>query len=297
MVICTIMTTPFKTIGLIGKSADDNVIATISSLVAFLKARNIRILMDESISGALNTTDHEAVTRAGLAAESDLAIVVGGDGTLLNAGRSLADADVPVLGVNLGRLGFLVDVSPEKMTPQLEKIFDGQYDVEQRTLLHASVMRDNTAVDDSTALNDVIINKKDIARMIVLDTWIDGHFLNTNRSDGLIVATPTGSTAYALSGGGPILHPSLAALALVPICPHTLSNRPIVVNDNSTIEVVVSEGSLPAQISCDGQVNITLEPGDRITIKKHDHCLRLVHPQGHDYYEVLRKKLRWSEQP
>ncbi len=291
------MTTPFKTVGLIGKSTDDNVIATIRTLAAFLEAREIRILLDESVADMLDGTRHEAVTRTGLAGQSDLAIVVGGDGTLLNAGRSLAEADVAVLGVNLGRLGFLVDISPEEMTPQLEKIFDGQYTVEQRTLLHATVLRSGIAVDDSTALNDVIIHKKDTARMIELDTWIDGHFLNINRSDGLIVATPTGSTAYALSGGGPILHPSLEAFALVPICPHTLSNRPIVINNNSTIEVAVSESGLQAQISCDGQVNITLQPGDRITIKKHDHCLRLVHPPGHEYFEVLRKKLRWSEQP
>jgi NAD+ kinase len=291
------MTTPFKTVGLIGKSADDNVIATIRTLAAFLEAREIRILLDESVADMLDGPHHEAVTRARFAGQSDLAIVVGGDGTLLNAGRSLAEANVAVLGVNLGRLGFLVDISPEEMTLQLEKIFGGQYTVEQRTLLHATVLRGDIAVDDSTALNDVIIHKKDTARMIELDTWIDGHFLNINRSDGLIVATPTGSTAYALSGGGPILHPSLEAFTLVPICPHTLSNRPIVVNDNSTIEVAVSESGLQAQISCDGQVNITLQPGDRITIKKHDHCLRLVHPPGQEYFEVLRKKLRWSEQP
>lgn len=291
------MTAPFRTVGLIGKSADDHVIATVRTLDTFLRARDIRILLDESISGILDDPHHETVTRAGLAEQSDLAIVVGGDGTLLNAGRSLAEADVAVLGVNLGRLGFLVDVLPEEMAPQLEKIFSGQYTVEQRTLLHAAVMRNGATIDDRTALNDVIINKKDSARMIELDTWINGHFLSANRSDGLIVATPTGSTAYALSGGGPILHPSLEAFTLVPICPHTLSHRPIVINDNSTIEVVVSGNSLQAQISCDGQVNTTLEPGDRIHIKKHNHCLRLVHPPGHEYFEVLRKKLRWSEQP
>lgn len=291
------MTVPFETVGLIGKSADDNVGATIRALATFLEARGTRILLDESVAGMLDDVCHETVNRTGLAGQSDLAIVVGGDGTLLNAGRSLADADVAVLGVNLGRLGFLVDVSPEEMTMQMEKIFDGQYTVEQRTLLHTTVIRGDIAVDNSTALNDVIINKKDSARMIELDTWINGHFLNAHRSDGLIVATPTGSTAYALSGGGPILHPSLEAFALVPICPHTLSNRPIVINDDSTIEVAVAENSLQAQISCDGQVNITLQPGDRITIKKHDHCLRLIHPPGYEYFEVLRKKLRWSEQP
>jgi NAD+ kinase len=223
--------------------------------------------------------------------------VVGGDGTLLNAARSLADTGCAVLGVNLGRLGFLVDVSPEDMDTQLNSILGGDFIEEPRTLLHAMVTRDGEPVDESTALNDVVINKKDIARMIELDTWIDGHYLNRNRSDGLIVATPTGSTAYALSGGGPILHPGLDAITLVPICPHTLSNRPIVINHDSRIEIVIHEGTLQAQISCDGQVNLTLDPGDRVTVRRHDHDLRLLHPPGHDYFDVLRRKLRWSEQP
>ena len=157
--------------------------------------------------------------RTELAQTCDLAIIVGGDGTLLNAARSLAEADTAVLGVNLGRLGFLVDVSPDEMTHQLDQIMNGHYSEEDRTLLHATVSRDGKVLGESTALNDVIVHKRDIARMIELDTWIDGHFLNTNRSDGLIVSTPTGSTAYALSGGGPIVHPRLGAITLVPIWP------------------------------------------------------------------------------
>ena len=153
------------------------------------------------------------------------------------------------------------------------------------------------SIGESNALNDVVIHKKDVARMVELDTWIDGHFLNTNRSDGLIISTPTGSTAYALSGGGPILHPSLHAITLVPICPHTLSNRPIVVHDNSTIEIVIHEGEHLAQVSYDGQVNRVLDAGDRVTVRKLEHGLRLIHPPEHDYFYVLRKKLRWSEQP
>ena len=235
--------------------------------------------------------------REPLARQCDLAIVVGGDGTLLNAARSLADTGCAVLGVNLGRLGFLVDVSPDEMDMQIDRILGGNFIEEPRTLLHAAVTRDGEPVDESTALNDVIVHKKDIARMIELDTWIDGHFLNRNRSDGLIVATPTGSTAYALSGGGPILHPDLDAITLVPICPHTLSNRPIVINHDSCIEIVIHEAALQAQISCDGQVTLTLDPGDRVTVRRHDHDLRLIHPPGHDYFDVLRRKLRWSEQP
>ena len=174
---------------------------------------------------------------------------------------------------------------------------DGNFIEDQRTLLHATATRNGAILNESSALNDVIVHKQDIARMIELDTYIDGHFLNTNRSDGLIVATPTGSTAYALSGGGPILHPRLDAITLVPICPHTLSNRPIVLHDDSIIEIIIHAGTLEATVSCDGQISQPLQPGDHITIRKHDHTLRLLHPPGHDYFAVLRKKLRWSEQP
>ena len=291
------MNTHFKRVGLIGKSGDRNVSAALQALTALLERHRLQILLDEGIADMLAGAAYPVVTRDVMAMQCDLAIVVGGDGTLLNAARSLVEPGCAVLGVNLGRLGFLVDVSPEEMDTQLDRILDGEFIEEQRTLLHATVTREREPVDVSTALNDVTIHKKDIARMIELDTWIDGHFLNRNRSDGLIVATPTGSTAYALSGGGPILHPSLDAITLVPICPHTLSNRPIVINHNSSIEIVIHEGTLQGQISCDGQINLTLNPGDRVTVRKHDHTLRLVHPPGHDYFDMLRKKLRWSEQP
>jgi len=291
------MKSAFKRVGLIGKSGDRNVAIAVRALVDFLERHRAKIMLDESIADMAPADSGTVVDRDLLAMKCDLAIVVGGDGTLLNTARSLAEPGVAVLGVNLGRLGFLVDVSPEDMARQLEEIFSGNFMEEERTLLHAGVSRDGNPIDDSSALNDVTVHKKDIARMIELDTWIDGHFLNTNRSDGLIIATPTGSTAYALSGGGPILHPGLNAITLVPICPHTLSNRPIVIHDEATIEIIIHEGGQQAQISCDGQINLTLDPGDRVTVRKHDHTLRLIHPPGHDYFEILRKKLRWSEQP
>lgn len=291
------MDSAFRQVGLIGKSADPNVAAALQSLTAQLEQFKASVLLDESVAGLLPDTSYPVTDRTHLAAQCDLIIVVGGDGTLLNAARSLAESEVSVLGVNLGRLGFLVDLLPQDMAPLLEKIFTGDYIVEERTLLHASVTRNGKTLGEYTALNDVIVHKKDIARLIELDTYIDGSFLNSNRSDGLIVATPTGSTAYALSGGGPILHPGLDALTLVPICPHTLSNRPIVVPDSSCIEVRVHAGKLEAQLSCDGQVGQSLSPGDRVTIRKNAHALRLLHPPGHDYFAVLRQKLRWSEQP
>jgi len=287
----------FKRIGLIGKAADRNVSVTLHALAAHLETQQASILLDAGIADLFPDSDYPVMDRANLANRCDLAIVVGGDGTLLNAARSLAEHGIAVLGVNLGRLGFLVDVSPEDMTRQLELILGGDFIEEQRTLLHATASRNGEFLNESAALNDVIVHKQDIARMIELDTYIDGHFLNTNRSDGLIVATPTGSTAYALSGGGPILHPRLDAITLVPICPHTLSNRPIVLHDDSVIEIIIHEGTLEATVSCDGQVSQPLQPGDHITIRKHDHTLRLLHPPGHDYFAVLRKKLRWSEQP
>lgn len=291
------MASHFKRVGLIGKSGGKQVAATLQTLAGYLEQLGVEIRLDEGIAAPLGDSPLPVLDRESLAQQCDLAIVVGGDGTLLNAARSLAESDVAVLGVNLGRLGFLVDVSPDEMTHQLDQIMAGNYSEEDRTLLHAAVSRDGRVLSESTALNDVIVHKRDIARMIELDTWIDGHFLNTNRSDGLIVATPTGSTAYALSGGGPIVHPRLAAISLVPICPHTLSNRPVVIDDASIIEIILHEGTREATVSCDGQVSQPLQSGDHVTIRKHGHTLRLLHPPEHEYFTVLRKKLRWGEQP
>jgi NAD+ kinase len=291
------MSTTFTRIGLIGKAGDQQVAQTLQTLARHLAGCKREILLDAGIAPLLNDNPYPVAERAALSSRVDLAVVVGGDGTLLNAARSLAEYDVAVLGVNLGRLGFLVDVSPDDMTRQLDRILDGHYQEDHRTLLHARMTRGEELLSESTALNDVIVHKRDIARMIELDTWIDGHFLNTNRSDGLIVTTPTGSTAYALSGGGPVLHPDLNAIALVPICPHTLSNRPIVLSDNAVIEIVLHSGTLEATVSCDGQISQPLEAGDRVQVRKHSHTLRLLHPTGHDYFAVLRRKLRWSEQP
>ena len=285
------MKTHFRRVGLIGKCADGNVSMTLRALTSYLEEMQTEVLVDESIADVFAGSPHTIVDRTALAAACDLAIVVGGDGTLLNAARSLAEPGVSVLGVNLGRLGFLVDVSPEDMAEQLARIFAGEYIEEQRTLLYATVTRNGEVLSEGAALNDVVVHKRDIARMIELDTYIEGAFLSTNRADGLIVCTPTGSTAYALSGGGPILHPRLNAIAVVPICPHTLSSRPIVVHDESTIDIIVRAGTVEAQVSCDGQVSYLLDAGDHVTVRKHDHTLSLLHPY------MLREKLRWSEQP
>ena len=212
-------------IKLIGKTEDRQVTTSLHALIDYLEQRDVSILLDAALADILPGSPHTVVDRDTLANTCDLAIVVGGDGTLLNAARSLAECGVAVLGVNLGRLGFLVDVSPEEMPDQLDRILAGDFTEEQRTLLHMTVTRDGKVLGESAALNDVVVHKKDIARMIELDTYIDRHFLNTNRSDGLIISTPTGSTAYALSGGGPILHPRLDVGIDIAAAVHSVSQQ------------------------------------------------------------------------
>jgi len=292
------MTQSFNTVGIITKPGDPAVAETLNVLCGELSQHHCEVLLDESAAAYVQKPRVPVVDRQSLAERCDIAIVVGGDGTLLNAARSLVEAGVPVLGVNLGRLGFLADVSPKDMCQRLDEILAGRFEEESRALLHASVIRNGKSVSESDALNDVVIHKWDIARMIELDTRIDGRFLNSLRADGLIVSTPTGSTAYSLSGGGPIIEPALPALVLVPICPHALSNRPIVLSDRSTIEILVhGDDSNQAQITCDGQMNFSLTTGDLILIRRKSKMLRLIHPGGHDHFEIMRKKLHWAEQP
>jgi NAD+ kinase len=225
---------------------------------------------------------------------------VGGDGTLLGAARSLAERRVPLVGINLGRLGFLADVSPEQIEGCLDRILDGAYAEEARCMLRAHL--DPAAGDAEPmpllALNDVVIHKWNTARMIEFETYIDGVFVSAQRSDGIIIATPTGSTAYALSGGGPLLHPALDVIVLVSISPHTLSNRPLVVPGDSRIEIRVcgfDQGHI--HVTCDGQTNFQPQPSARILVQKSPIRVRLLHPEGHDHYAILRAKLGWGGHP
>jgi NAD+ kinase len=227
----------------------------------------------------------------------DLAIVIGGDGTLLNAARILALHQVPIVGINMGRLGFLVDVSPAHMLDSLADILRGRYITEERFLLEATVARDRRVLVHHLAFNDVVVNNQFQTRMIEFSTQVDGRVVNHERADGIIVATPTGSTAYALSSGGPILHPALSAIALVPICPHTLSHRPLVIDSSSEIVIVIDpDCKTVAQASFDGQSNIELKPNDRIQIKRSQVNARLLHPRGYDFFDILRVKLNWGKQ-
>jgi NAD+ kinase len=284
----------FHSIGLIAKTDDDGQVrATLRVIHRFLLDRGLEVSLDRSTDEFLEID--ATVPRREIAEHCDLAIVVGGDGTLLTAARSLADSGVPIVGVNLGRLGFLVDVSPDTMTERLEEILSGHFTEERRFLVETGIIRGGTVVQTAVALNDVVLRIKNVVRMIEFETWIDGHFVNIQRADGMVVSTPTGSTAYALSGGGPILHPSLEAMLVLPICPHTLSSRPIVVDSSSDIEIRIRENiSETGQVVSDGQNNIDVAAGDRVRIRRRDRKIRLLHPADYDYFSILREKLHWG---
>lgn len=288
----------FKTVGIIGRYGDSGVSTTVVELSNHLKRNGAHVLLDEGTAELVRDHKLDVASRQAIGTRCDLVVVVGGDGTLLNAARSLTDYDVSLLGINRGRLGFLTDISPTQMGERLDEIMSGRYTAEDRLLLHTYIERDGQNISESTAFNDVVVHKWDVARMIEFRTYINDKFVHLMRSDGLIVSTPTGSTAYALSGGGPILHPSIHSVVLVPICPHTMSNRPIVVDASSIIRIEVSDYTRsPAQITCDGQINLGLVSGDRVIIRKKDRPVRLIHPHDHNYFDVLRVKLRWSEAP
>ena len=288
----------FHTIGLIGKFGDPNVAGMLNQIAAHLRRRQLRVLLDDSSARLMPNSGLEIASRTAIGEQCDLAIVMGGDGTMLNAARSLVDYEVPILGVNLGRLGFLADVSPSELPHSLDAVLNGQFREARRSLLHAQVMHGDRVTGEADALNDVVIHKREVARMIEVDAFLDGRFLNAYRADGLIISTPTGSTAYALAGGGPIIHPGLEAVVLVPICPHTLTHRPIVVKADSMIEVVLNAvNPTQTQVTCDGQISLALESGDHVVIRKKDRKARLVHPLNHDYFKLLRAKLSWGLNP
>ena len=292
------MTSKFNTIGLIGKSADPGIGNAIHGISQHLETKGVQVLLDARTARKIHIDNLPTAERDKLGQQCDLVIVVGGDGTMLNAARMLCDHGVPLVGVNLGRLGFLADVSPCETREKIDEILDGQYEVEERFLLAARVMRNGKEIDAGIALNDVVVHKWHVAHMIETDTYINDHFVHTHRSDGIITATPTGSTAYALSGGGPIIQPGLEALEIVPICPHTLSHRPIAVKSSSKVRIVLSEtGRNKGQVTCDGQFLHELEIGDEILIEKKKKRLQLLHPKGYDYYHILRAKLHWAEHP
>lgn len=292
------MKNAFNKIGLIGKYGDPSVSDTLLRLHELLIKRDCEVILEADTARSIPEHSFDTAELQDLGARCDLAITVGGDGTLLHAARSLANHEISLLGVNLGRLGFLVDISPDQMQQRIEEILDGTYESERRILLTATIENENADEEPrvSDAFNDVVIHKWEVARMIETETYIDGTLLNTMRSDGLIVSTPTGSTAYALSSGGPIIEPGMDAIVMVPICPHSMSYRPIVLDGSSEIEIIVKEYShTHAQVTCDGQINMGVVRGDKIKIKRKPKCVTIIHPPEHDHYQVLRAKLHWSE--
>ena len=286
----------FKKIGVISKHGEPRVLEAVENLCNILQSLDKEIYLDNSCAEIISEPQFEVVSRSELGNLVDLAIVVGGDGTLLNAARSLSLYDVPLLGINLGRLGFLTDISPTELEEKLSEIFQGKFKEEPRGLLHTTIHRQGELISESSAFNDVVVHKWNGARMLEYETYIDHQFINTTRSDGLIVSTPTGSTGYALSGGGPILHPSLHAIVLVPICPHSMTYRPLVVFADAAIEIIVKDcNQAEAQVTCDGQINLGLQAEDHITISRNKNFVRLIHPTSYDYYAILRAKLHWGK--
>ncbi len=285
----------FRTVGLFGKYQNAGIAPVVTALAALLRERGLNVLLEKTTATVLGLKGEPSRPFTDIGREIDLAIVVGGDGTMLHVACELAAHGVPLIGINLGRLGFLTDIKAENMAEELGRILGGDYQIESRMLLTAEVMRQGRIAHRAVAFNDVIINKGDIARLIELETYIGGEFVYSTRCDGIIVSSPTGSTAYALSAGGPILYPTLAAITVVPICPHTLSNRPLVVSSDSSIEVVIA--GVPNQMAhatFDGQSMFALEDHDRVNVRRADAPVRLVHPSSRSYYDVLREKLHWG---
>ncbi|WP_444933554.1 NAD(+) kinase [Microbulbifer sp. JTAC008] len=284
----------FQTIGLIGRTESNSAITSLKRLMAFLQEEGYTVVLEEGTADSVTSCGAEVSHKDRLGELCDLVIVVGGDGSLLGAARALARFSVPLLGINRGRLGFLTDITPEQVEQKVGEVLSGRYMAESRFLLDMSVTRDGRPIGKGAALNDVVLHPGEMIRMIEFDLYIDGQFVYTQRSDGLIISTPTGSTAYALSGGGPIMHPKLDAIVLVPLNPHTLSSRPIVVEGSSEFKLVVKEqNATRPYVTCDGHDQIVTEPGDIIRIHKKPHRLTLIHPIDHNFYETCRSKLGW----
>lgn len=288
------MSKEFKTIGIMGRLSNPGVKETLKHLITYLKNLNQNLLIEEETAHSLDHPDIPIVTPENLS-ECNLLIVVGGDGSLLHAAHFAVDHNVPVLGINRGSLGFLTDISPNELE-KIGEILQGQYNLEQRFLLGSVIELENKIIGKDDALNEVAIIPDTIPHMIEFEIYVDDQFVCSQNSDGIIIATPTGSTAYALSGGGPILHPQLDAVVLVPMFPHTLSSRPIVVEGNRSITILVSKKkTISSRMSCDGRAYIKAPAGSKIIIKKKAKQLQLVHPLDYNYFQSLRSKLHWGK--
>ena len=289
-------TSEFKRVGLLGRREHPGVNQVVADLLALLDKREIEVTLEDRLATLANFEKRAMMPREKIGEIVDLAIVIGGDGSLLSAARTLVRHNTPVIGINRGRLGFLTDVSPDELSEQVSAVLDGDYTRDSRFLLDAEVVRGDQVIGSAEALNDVVVNSGTSAQMIEFELTIDGEFVYRLNADGLIMSTPTGSTAYSLSGGGPIMNPHLDAMVLVPMFPHSLTSRPIVVQGNSEIRIdVVSRNQIHPLVTCDGQVSITALPGDSVVVRKKREPLTLLHPPGYSFYASCRDKLRWSD--
>lgn len=288
------MKTQFRNVALVGKYHAQGARAALESIAHFLGDLGCDVAIEQDTASNAGLSQFPVLDVAGIGAQCDLALVVGGDGTMLGIGRVLAKFGVPLVGINQGRLGFITDIAFENYQSVLAPMLRGEFEEDHRWMMQAQVVRDGRCVFNATAMNDVVVNRGATAGMVELRVEVDGRFVANQRADGLIIATPTGSTAYALSAGGPLLHPSIAGWILVPIAPHTLSNRPIVLADSGEITVEIVAGR-DASANFDMQSLASLLHGDRISVRKSAYQMRFLHPKGWSYFDTLRKKLHWNE--
>jgi len=285
----------FPAVALMGNPDDPRVVESLRTLAAHLAAQRVSVLVADSLGPAAVPDAAARLPGAELPRQAQLMVAVGGDGSMLYAARRAAGTGVPLLGVNLGRLGFLADVGPADMLARLDEVMQGQYESDQRMLLRAEVVEADRVVGEGLALNDIVVSRHDPGRMLEIRTYVDGAYLNTHGGDGFIVATATGSTAYSLSCGGPIIAPALDAIVLAPISPHTLSERPIIVPATVVTEITLAEPhSVRADVSCDGEITASLVPGRRLRVRAAEERVELIHPRGYDYFQILRTKLHWG---
>ena len=292
------MNQSFKTVAIVARRQTDAIETSINAVEAVFHQRGVKVLFGSQTLAALpgaNGISRESVAEEDMGSAADLVVVVGGDGSLLGFGREMAASAVPVVGVNRGGLGFLAAISPDQIDTKFTEILDGQFTTEEHFLLQASILRDGEVIAQQSALNDVVVSPGGVMGMMEFSLWLDDEFVYDQRSDGLIVASPTGSTAYALSAGGPIMHPGLDAIVVVPMFPHTLTSRPLVVPGNNVLRLrLQNSSSTSPQISCDSQVQIKFQAGDEIQIRKHPNALTLLCPSDHSFYEACRSKLDWA---
>jgi NAD+ kinase len=288
------MPSKFRHVALIGKYQAQGSRSALEQIARFLTDEGCAVSIEQDTASNTGIADYPILGVSQIGEQCDLGLVVGGDGTMLGIGRQLAQSGVPLVGINQGRLGFITDIAFEEYQTTLRPMLNGKYEEDPRWMMQAQVMRNGNSVFSATAMNDVVVNRGASSGMVELRVEVDGRFVANQRADGLIIASPTGSTAYALSAGGPLMHPSIGGWILVPIAPHTLSNRPIVLSDKGEIAIEIVAGRDPSA-NFDMQTFTSLTHGDRIVVRRSEHQMRFLHPVGWSYFDTLRKKLHWNE--